>query len=147
MIAAAPVAEAAAGRVAAGTAAKQAGSKTATKAAGRTPKTPAGGPAGGPPPAPQAADALLGSIEAPARKAGKSAAAAVKSATLKPPRRLSVKDASGFAFGLVLYALALSAIKYGAAGPKGWLSAKFVNKVTLQTGAGSGGGGGGGGSW
>lgn len=157
MIAAAPVAEAAAGRVAAGTAAKKAGGKATKKAAGtgagRTPKPVPAGPAGGPPappkpvPADQAANDLLGEIP----KAGRSVSQAVKSATLTPPRRLSGKDASGFMFGLVLYALALSAIKYGTAGPKGWLSAKFLNKVTLgpqqPPSAGGGGGGGGGGSW
>lgn len=62
------------------------------------------------------------------KNAGKSAGDAFKSATLKPPKRLSARDASGFLFGLVLYAIALSGIKYGVDGPKGWLSAKFLNK-------------------
>jgi hypothetical protein len=55
---------------------------------------------------------------------------AVKAAppTLKPPRSLSSKDVSGFALGLVLHALVVSYIRYGKAGPKGWLSAKFLNK-------------------
>jgi hypothetical protein len=34
----------------------------------------------------------------------------------------------GFALGLVLYALTVSFIRYGAKGPTGWLSAKFLNK-------------------
>jgi hypothetical protein len=62
------------------------------------------------------------------KNAARSAGNAFKSATLTPPKRLSARDASGFLFGLVLYAVALSGIKYGAAGPKGWLSAKFLNK-------------------
>lgn len=62
------------------------------------------------------------------KAAGKSAGDAFKSATLTPPRRLTAKDTSGFLFGLVLYAVALSGIKYGVDGPKGWLSAKFLNK-------------------
>jgi hypothetical protein len=48
--------------------------------------------------------------------------------TLRPPRGLTSKDAGGFALGLLVQALAVSYIRYGAAGPKGWLSAKFLNK-------------------
>jgi hypothetical protein len=48
--------------------------------------------------------------------------------TLKPPRRPTSKDMGGFAFGLLIHALVVSYIRYGAAGPKGWLSAKFLNK-------------------
>lgn len=151
---AAPAAEAVAGRAAAGTAAKQAAKQTAAKQAGketasktaagsgvgRTPKPAAAGPAGGPPPPPTAEPSSSGDVASMAsdlmkppgkkavRNAGKSAGDAFKSATLTPPRRLSAKDTSGFLFGLVLYAIALSGIKYGVDGPKGWLSAKFLNK-------------------
>jgi hypothetical protein len=144
MIAAVPAVEAAAGRVAAGAAAKKAGGSAAKKAgkkaagagAGRTPKPAASGPAGGPTPppaAPEMANDLLGNFQPPAKNAGASVKDAFKSATLTPPRRLNAHDATGFAFGMVLYALALSAIRYGFPdGPKGWLSAKFINKVILS---------------
>lgn len=150
---AAPAAEAVAGRAAASTAAKQAAKQTAAKqagtetasksaagtGAGRTAKPAAAGPAGGPPPPPEqatssgdtasmAADLMKPPGKKAIKNAGKSAGDAFKSATLTPPRRLSAKDTSGFLFGLVLYAVALSGIKYGVDGPKGWLSAKFLNK-------------------
>lgn len=48
--------------------------------------------------------------------------------TLKPPRTVNVHDSAGFAFGLIVYALVVSYIRYGSAGPKGWLAAKFLNK-------------------
>jgi hypothetical protein len=49
--------------------------------------------------------------------------------TLRPPRTpFGGKDWAGFALGLVLHALVVSYIRYGKAGPKGWLSAKFLNK-------------------
>ena len=47
--------------------------------------------------------------------------------TLTPPRSVQPKDVSGFALGLVLYALVVSYIRYGKEGPKGWLAAKFLN--------------------
>lgn len=47
---------------------------------------------------------------------------------LRIPRTASAKDAGGFAFGLLLYAITVSYIRYGATGPKGWLSAKFLNR-------------------
>ncbi|NUP79756.1 MAG: hypothetical protein HOV96_19645 [Nonomuraea sp.] len=142
--AAAPVAEAAAGRAAGGAAAKRAGGSAAKKAgkkaagagAGRTPKPAASDPAGGPTPPPAAPDMandLLGGLQPPAKKLGASVKDSFKSATLKPPSRLNAHDATGFAFGMVLYALALSAIRYGFPdGPKGWFSAKFINKVILS---------------
>jgi hypothetical protein len=49
--------------------------------------------------------------------------------TLRPPRTpVGGKDWAGFALGLVLHALVVSYIRYGKAGPKGWLAAKFLNK-------------------
>lgn len=48
--------------------------------------------------------------------------------TLRAPSKLSTADGSGFALGLILYALGLNAIRYGWPGVTGWLSAKFVNK-------------------
>lgn len=140
MIAAAPVAEAAAGRAAAGTAAKRAGA-SASKAA-KPPKAPAkktaaaSGTAGVPTPPPQPEQMAADLLQPPGTKAAKNVAGSVgdafKSATLKPPRRLSAKDASGFAFGLVLYAMALSGIKHGPAGVTGWLKAKFLNKPMVR---------------
>jgi hypothetical protein len=53
---------------------------------------------------------------------------ALPSPTLKPPRSLTSKDLSGFALGLVLHALIVSYIRYGKAGPKSWMSAKFLNR-------------------
>lgn len=46
--------------------------------------------------------------------------------TLSPPTR--ARNAGGFAFGLLLYTAAITYIRYGPAGWKGWLSAKFLNK-------------------
>lgn len=48
--------------------------------------------------------------------------------TLTPPKRLSGGDVGGFLAGLALYALVLNYIRYGVDGPKGWLSAKFLNR-------------------
>lgn len=49
--------------------------------------------------------------------------------TLRPPRTpVGGKDWAGFGLGLVLHALIVSYIRYGKAGPKGWLSAKFLNQ-------------------
>jgi len=65
------------------------------------------------------------------RRAAGATAGAVKAMpapTLKPPKSVSAKDMGGFALGLVLHALVVSYIRYGKAGPKGWLSAKFLNK-------------------
>lgn len=53
---------------------------------------------------------------------------AMPAPTLTPPKSVSGKDLGGFALGLVLHALVVSYIRYGKAGPKGWLSAKFLNK-------------------
>ncbi|MBK5997113.1 hypothetical protein JHN53_37135, partial [Streptomyces sp. MBT58] len=47
---------------------------------------------------------------------------------LRPPRSASLRDAAGFALGIVLHALVVSYIRYGAKGPKGWMKAKFLNK-------------------
>ncbi|WP_367575283.1 hypothetical protein [Streptomyces griseoaurantiacus] len=59
---------------------------------------------------------------------GKSAGGGIPAPTLKPPRSLGAKDLGGFALGLIVQALVVSYIRYGKAGPKGWLSAKFLNK-------------------
>jgi hypothetical protein len=90
-----------------------------------------------PPPAAPAAPAAAPAAPA-AAKAKKPAAGrvrklqdtvkAVPSPTLTPPRKVKAADMGGFAFGLVLYALAVSYIRYGAKGPPGWLAAKFLNK-------------------
>lgn len=52
----------------------------------------------------------------------------LSSITLTPPRKPSAGDLGGFAAGLLLYALALSFLRYGPAGPKAWLMAKFLNR-------------------
>lgn len=62
------------------------------------------------------------------RKAVGVTASSVPTPTLTPPRRIKAADMGGFAFGLVLYALTVSYIRYGAKGPTGWLSAKFLNR-------------------
>ncbi len=46
-----------------------------------------------------------------------------------PRPSLNPSDGAGFALGLVLYALTLSYLREGPAGPKRWLAAKFVNRV------------------
>lgn len=48
------------------------------------------------------------------------------SPTLRPPTR--ARDAGGLLAGLLLYTGAIVYIRYGPAGWKGWLSAKFLNK-------------------
>jgi len=45
-----------------------------------------------------------------------------------PPGRWSGADGAGFLLGLFLYALALNTVRFGPAGAKAWLSAKFLNK-------------------
>jgi hypothetical protein len=137
------VAEGVAGRAAAGAAAKK-GAAKGTRARGAGARKPAASsPAGGStPPAPPAPEEQVpeqaASLLAPPgtkqlKNAKRAAVDAGRSLTLTPPRRVNARDASGFAFGLVLYALALSGIKYGVPeGPKGWLSAKFLNRVTLR---------------
>lgn len=50
------------------------------------------------------------------------------SPTLHAPRRLSVADGSGFALGLVLYALGVNYLRHGPAGVRGWMAAKFLNR-------------------
>ncbi|MEV4557790.1 hypothetical protein AB0K51_12410 [Kitasatospora sp. NPDC049285] len=46
--------------------------------------------------------------------------------TLTPPTR--ARDAGSLLTGLLLYTVAITYIRYGAAGWRGWLSAKFLNK-------------------
>ncbi len=58
-----------------------------------------------------------------ARPRGKS-----KSSWPHPTLTPAVSDGTGFALGMVLYALGLNYLRYGPAGVKGWLSAKFFNK-------------------
>jgi hypothetical protein len=64
------------------------------------------------------------------RKAGSQASEFLSrgswSPTLRPPTR--ARDAGGLAFGLLLYTAVITYIRYGPAGWKGWLSAKFLNK-------------------
>jgi hypothetical protein len=50
------------------------------------------------------------------------------SPSLTPPSRWSSADGAGFLLGLFLYALVLNTIRYGPAGPRAWLAAKFLNK-------------------
>lgn len=132
----APVAEQAAGKIAAKTAAKQAAKKGASKAAaGAAAKPGTGGRRSGsaraPKPvdpqqaAPQQANDLLGNLPGQLGSLGKDAADKV---TLTPPKKLSAGDASGFAFGLIAYALFINYIRYGPAGVRGWIAAKFINK-------------------
>lgn len=47
---------------------------------------------------------------------------------------------AGFILGMVAYALFINYLRYGWSGVTGWLSAKFLNQVTLGTGASTGGG-------
>ena len=42
-------------------------------------------------------------------------------------------DAGGLMLALVLYPIALSVIRYGAAGPGMWFKAKFLNKTPAGT--------------
>jgi hypothetical protein len=67
--------------------------------------------------------------------------------TLTPPKRLTVNDGAGFLGGLLIYILALNYLRYGRAGVKGWLGAKFVNRPwTPPDDSGADGSSGGGGS-
>jgi hypothetical protein len=55
--------------------------------------------------------------------------ASMPAPTLTPPKSLtSGRDLSGFALGLVLYALSVAYLRYGPSGPKSWMKAKFLNK-------------------
>lgn len=127
------VAEATAGRAVAGQAAK----KTAAKKAPAKPKAARRPPAPKAPPAPpdplveapKQADALLSDLPGQIKTLGSDAANKV---TLTPPKKLSAGDASGFAFGLIAYALFINYIRYGPAGVRGWIAAKFINKPLLQ---------------
>lgn len=49
------------------------------------------------------------------------------------PRKPDAGDLAGFCAGLVGYAIGLSYIRYGTDGPKGWISAKFINKPLTPT--------------
>lgn len=83
---------------------------------GSSPKAPVpgrSGPAGG----------QRGGSPTFARPAG-SAGSSLPHPTLTP----SMSDGTGFALGLVLYALGLNYIRYGPPGVRGWLAAKFLNK-------------------
>lgn len=53
--------------------------------------------------------------------------------TLSLPKRPDAGDVAGFGFGLVLYVLALNYLRYGPAGVKGWLSAKFLNQPASKS--------------
>lgn len=83
------------------------------------------------PSAPAAAKATPAAAKAGKPAAGRGsirkAVSAVPTPTLKPPRSVKAADMGGFALGLVLQALIVSYIRYGKAGPKGWLKAKFLN--------------------
>jgi hypothetical protein len=46
--------------------------------------------------------------------------------TLTPPRR--VHDAGGLLVGMALYTVTITYLRYGPAGWKGWLAAKFLNR-------------------
>jgi hypothetical protein len=51
------------------------------------------------------------------------------SPTLRPTK-LSASDGAGFLLGLWLYALGLSYLREGPAGPRRWMAAKFLNKTS-----------------
>jgi hypothetical protein len=97
---------------------------TPTKSAPKKqqPATGAGDPSPGPG-GPTLASGLTSALPSPS------------SLTLTPPRRLNGGDLAGFVGGLVAYTLVLNYIRFGPAGVKGWLSAKFFNRVTIATGA------------
>jgi hypothetical protein len=48
--------------------------------------------------------------------------------SLKLPRRPSSTQVVGFGFGIVLYAVVITYLRYGPEGVKGWLGAKLLNK-------------------
>jgi hypothetical protein len=53
------------------------------------------------------------------------------SPTLSPPRR--PRNAGGFLAGLALYITAITYIRYGPTGWKGWLAAKFINQPMTKS--------------
>jgi hypothetical protein len=56
------------------------------------------------------------------------------SSPARPPRRLA--DTGSFLAGLALYTVAVTYVRYGPEGWKGWLRAKFLNQpMTGATGA------------
>lgn len=111
---------------------------------GPTGTQPAGVPKESKPPTPQPAGPSsggLGGIPTPSIPTPD-----LSKVSLTPPRRPSAGDLGGFFAGLVLYALALNYIRFGPAGVKGWLGAKFVNRpatgLRRRTGTGGSGGAG-----
>jgi hypothetical protein len=54
-----------------------------------------------------------------------------------PARPPSVRDAGGLLSGMLLYTVVIIYIRYGPAGWKGWLSAKFLNKPMSSAAASS----------
>lgn len=69
------------------------------------------------------------------RRSSSTPALSLPSPTLRPPSRLSVADGSGFALGLVLFAIGSAYWRYGPAGVRSWFTAKFLNKVDPQIAA------------
>lgn len=92
------------------------------RSSNRRPKSAAGG---GESPAPAGGTSSIGGGLMPSLPS-------LPSPTLKPPRRINGGDLAGFATGLLLFTLGVNYLRYGSDGPKGWLSAKFLNKVTLS---------------
>lgn len=70
-----------------------------------------------------------------ARTAGPGWSSLKPTSPMKPPNR--VADAGGFLTGLALYTVVVIYVRYGAAGWKGWLSAKFLNKPMASSTSGS----------
>lgn len=58
------------------------------------------------------------------------------SSPARPPARMA--DAGGFLTGLALYTVVVIYLRYGPAGWKGWLSAKFLNKPMAPAASASG---------
>lgn len=70
-----------------------------------------------------------------ARTAGPGWSSLKPTSPMKPPTRAA--NAGGFLTGLALYTVVVIYIRYGAAGWKGWLSAKFLNKPMASSASGS----------
>lgn len=146
-----PAVEATAGRVAAGQAGKAAAKKgAARKSSGSAARRPGGKPQNLPSTGPDGAPSTgakpkpfkpaspepvidsnpFGALGELGGQAKTLATDAQQNLSLTPPslRKLNAADASGFAFGLVAYCLFINYLRYGPAGVRGWIAAKFVNK-------------------
>lgn len=101
------------------------GSDQGAGGSGRSSSRPKPTDAGGGAPAPGGGTSAFGGQLMPSLPS-------IPTPTLKPPRKLDSGDVAGFLTGLLFFTLGLNYLRYGPSGVTGWLSAKFLNKVTVN---------------